>query len=101
MKQLKYKNYSCGDKKVEVFNTDKAYEYTENMNKIIEEYNDPNDKQYLPLSISLFDRLLSKNIKVENNSDNAINNFNQFMKYLEGPKNHDKLIEFILYGNGN
>jgi len=45
----------------------------------IDEYNDPNDKQYLPLSISLFDRLISKNIKVENNSDNTINNFNQFM----------------------
>lgn len=29
------------------------------------------------------------------------NNFNQFMKYLEGPKNNDKLIEFILYGKGN
>ena len=29
------------------------------------------------------------------------NNYNQFMKYLEGPKNNDKLIEFILYGKGN
>ena len=34
-------------------------------------------------------------------SDKMQNNFNQFMKYLEGPKNHDKLIEFILYGNRN
>jgi hypothetical protein len=29
------------------------------------------------------------------------NNYNQFMKYLDGPKNNDKLIEFILYGKGN
>ena len=28
----------------------------------IDEYSDPNDNQYLPLSLSLFDRLLSKNI---------------------------------------
>ena len=33
----------------------------------IDEYSDPNDSQYLPLSLSLFDRLLSKNIiKVDN-----------------------------------
>jgi len=31
--------------------------------------------------------------------DKMQNNFNQFMKYLEGPKNCDKLIEFILYGH--
>jgi len=34
-------------------------------------------------------------------SDKMQNNFNQFMKYLEGPKNYDKLIEFILYGKRN
>jgi hypothetical protein len=34
-------------------------------------------------------------------SDKMQNNFNQFMKYLKEPINHDKLIEFILYGNGN
>jgi len=32
-------------------------------------------------------------------SNKMQNNFNQFMKYLEGPKNCDKLIEFILYGH--
>ena len=34
-------------------------------------------------------------------SDKMQNNFNQFMKYLDSPKNCDKLIEFILYGKGN
>ncbi len=34
-------------------------------------------------------------------SDKMQNNFNQFMQYLERPKNNDKLIEFILYGKGN
>lgn len=34
-------------------------------------------------------------------ADKMQNNFNQFMKYLEGPKNCDKLIEFILYGKRN
>ncbi len=34
-------------------------------------------------------------------SDKMQNNFNQFMQYLETPKNNDKLIEFILYGKGN
>lgn len=27
------------------------------------------------------------------------NNYNQFIKYLESPKNNDNLIKFILYGN--
>lgn len=34
-------------------------------------------------------------------ADKMQNNFNQFMKYLEEPKNCDKLIEFILYGKRN
>ena len=38
---------------------------------------------------------------VESYGDKMQNNFDQFMKYLEKPKNNDKLIEFILYGNRN
>lgn len=33
----------------------------------IEEYSDPNDNQYIPLALTLFDRLISKNILKENN----------------------------------
>ena len=34
-------------------------------------------------------------------SNKMQNNYNQFMKYLERPKNNDNLIEFILYGKRN
>ena len=29
------------------------------------------------------------------------NNYNTFIKYLSEPKDGDKLLNFILYGNGN
>ena len=46
----------------------------------IDEYSDPNDNQYLPLSLSLFDRLLSKNI-FKNNT--LITEFMYFKTLLE------------------
>ena len=46
----------------------------------VDEYSDPNDNQYLPLSLSLFDRLLSKNI-FKNNT--LITEFIYFKTLLE------------------
>jgi serine/threonine protein kinase len=46
----------------------------------IDEYSDPNDNQYLPLSLSLFDRLLSKNI-FKNNT--LLTEFMYFKTLLE------------------
>lgn len=46
----------------------------------VDEYSDPNDNQYLPLSLSLFDRLLSKNI-FKNNT--LVSEFIYFKTLLE------------------
>ena len=51
----------------------KLYEFLE-----IEEYSDPNDKQYIPLALTIFDRLISKNILNENNLSNEY----MYMKLL-------------------